>query len=822
MTAEKCGDDDGICLAIMGFSIYNQFILMQHLIPKNMFTFKRLFRYTILTCLILGIALAFGITWLETTLPDVETLKDAHLQSPLRVFSADNKLIEEFGNIRRSAITLNQVPKQLIQATLATEDQRFFEHSGVDFFGLARAAVVLVLTGQKQQGGSTITMQVARNYFLTQKKTYTRKLKEILLAFRIDHAFTKEKVLELYFNKIFYGNHAYGIGAAAKIYYGKNLNELTLPQLAMLAGLPKAPSTMNPLVNPTAAKARRNHVLEAMYEQHYIDKATYLNAAQAPLTAKYHDLKISVHAPYVAEMVRQLMVSQYGDNAYTQGFNVYTTIDSQLQKAASHALSKNLMAYDHRHGYRGPEQNLGSPNLDNLEDWLQTLSAIPDINNLQPAAVLSLDDQSATALLKNGQTITVPWDGLSWARKQIMQDNQEYLGRLPSTASDVLRVGDVVRVMQNDQHEWVLTQIPKAQAAIVVLNPKNGAIEALDGGFNYYKNNFNHATQASRQPGSAFKPFIYSAALAKKLTLATTINDAPVVMSDTGENDLWRPENDTGKFYGPTRLRVALNKSRNLVSIRLLAKIGIPYTINYLTRFGFERDQLPPTLSLALGTANVTPLQLATAYAVFANKGFLVKPYYIDQIVNTKHQTIYRAQPLIASDNTDNSNPLMHGSLAPRVITPQNAYLMTSALQDVIKYGTARRALALRRNDIAGKTGTTNEKKDAWFSGYTPHLVATVWMGFDQPKPLYEYGAQAALPLWIDFIHDALKEQPNTPFVQPEGIVTARIDKRTGLLTSAHDADAMFELFDTDALPSSSASLPKNTDNTTDSDEPLY
>jgi len=757
-----------------------------------------MFKKILLYIIILGIIALLGIigflSVLEMGLPSVRVLKDVHFQEPLRVLTQDGKLMAEFGSIKRLPVTLDQVPKQLIQATLATEDQRFFEHPGIDVLGLGRAAVVLVTTGRKRQGGSTITMQVARNFFLTRKKTYTRKIREILLALKIDHEFSKDKILELYFNKNFYGYHAYGIASAARIYYGKTLQQLTLPQMAMLAGLPKAPSTLNPLANPEAALKRRQHVLRRMLQLHYIDQATYQKAVNTPLTAKYHALKISVNAPYVSEMVRDLMVNQYGKNVYDSGYDVYTTIDSHLQKEAAHALNQNLLAYDKRHGYRGAEENWGTPNLTELNGWIKALKKIRTINQLQPGVVLTLSDEQQTAdvLLKSGEVITLPWSGMKWARKEIIRNKHSFVGHYPKQPSDILKPGDLIRILQTKKQSWQLAQVPQAESAIVALDPQNGAVLALDGGFNYYRSKFNRAIQAQRQPGSSFKPFIYSAALDKGFTLASLINDAPITLANSGDEDsLWRPENYTRRFYGPTRLRIGLIKSRNLVSIRLLQAIGIPYALNYASRFGFNRNQLPASLSLALGTATVSPLEMAAGYAVFANGGYQVKPYFIDHIVDYKHKTVYQANPLIVCKKKQNDAD----NCAPRIITPQNAYLITSALQDVIQNGTGRRALVLKRSDIAGKTGTTNDRMDAWFCGYNHHLVAITWAGFDEKRSLQEYGDTAALPLWINFMRNALKGTPESMMAQPDDIVSVRINPKTGLAANANEKNAIFELF---------------------------
>ncbi|MHB1947271.1 MAG: penicillin-binding protein 1A [Gammaproteobacteria bacterium] len=746
----------------------------------------------------IGIVSAGVFYYIEFELPDIKALNTVQLQVPLQVFTHDGKLIAEYGEKHRIPIPYKQIPKPLIDAVLATEDQRYFQHPGIDIPGLFRASIKLIATGKKQEGGSTITMQVARSFYLTRNKTFGRKLREILLALKINHTLSKEKILELYLNKIFLGARAYGVEAASQVYYGKSLNELSLDQYAMLAGLPKAPSALNPISNPVAAKKRRDHVLARMYELHYIDKKAYETAIAAPMNARFHDLQTQLKAPYVGELVRQQLEQMYGDSIYTDGFNVYTTIDSHLQNSANQALRDKLIAYDQRHGYRGPEQNLGSPDLEHMENWEKTLNHIPLIGGLEPAAVVDMGTQSVTVLRGNGSMVTIPWSGLSWARKQI---NADFLGRIPSKASDILKLGDVIRIMESNQG-WRLAQIPHAEAGIVALNPENGQILALAGGFDFQKSNFNRITNASLQPGSSFKPFIYSAALDKGFTLATVINDAPIVVENPTDNSLWRPQNDEKHFYGPTRIREALIHSRNLVSIRLLDLIGIPYAVSYAQRFGFTPAQLPSSLSLALGTASVTPLQMATAYAAFANGGYRIVPFAIDTIRNTQGQVIYQAKPLIACASCTEMEPTQKdNSYAPRVITPQNAFLITSVLRGVIQHGTATDALSLQRRDLAGKTGTTQNQRDAWFAGYNSDIVAVVWLGFDQPQSLHEYGAKAALPMWMQFMQAALKGKPEHPLEEPLGIVNVRIDPQTGKRAAANDPLAIFEYFVNDHVP---------------------
>lgn len=735
--------------------------------------FLRLIRGLIILALLVSTVVVAGVLYyMEFELPDIDALNTVQLQVPLQIFSHDEKLIATFGEKRRIPIPYDKIPKQLIQAVLATEDQRYYSHSGVDIQGLGRAALQLMLTGRKLQGGSTITMQVARSFYLSRHKTFGRKLREILLAIKIEHRLTKEKILELYLNKVFLGNRAYGVGAAAEVYYGKPLNELNLDQYAMLAGLPKAPSSLNPLADPEAAEKRRNHVLYRMREQGYIDNATYEKAIITPLNASYHDIQNEIRAPYVAELVREQLEQMYGDTIYTDGFKVYTTIESNLQDAANKSVRDQLLAYDQRHGYRGAKENLGVPALDNMEEWETILKKKPVINGLEPAAVVEMTGESITVLRADGNLKVIPWSGLVWARKQI---NADYLGARPKYAGQVAKLGDVIYINKTAQG-YQLAQLPKAEASIVALSPKNGAILAMTGGFDYQVSNFNRITSAQRQPGSSFKPFVYSAALEKGFTLATVINDAPIIIENTSDNSLWRPQNDTHQFYGPTRLRTAIIQSRNLVSIRLLALMGMSYTVDYLKRFGFVPSQLPPGLSLALGTATVTPLQMAQAYAVFANGGLKIVPYAIDSIKNSKNEFVYQAKPLVACTTNCNATD----SPAPRVLSAENAFLITSALHDVIQRGTARRAKNIGRADLSGKTGTTQNQVDAWFAGYNPDIVAVSWVGFDQPQSLHEYGAVAALPVWMQFIESALKGKPESILPQPPGIMNVLIDPATG------------------------------------------
>lgn len=724
-------------------------------------------------------------------LPNVDSLKTVKLQVPLRIYTKDGLLIQEYGEKRRIPLDYKDIPATLVHAILATEDQRYFEHPGVDIMGLGRAAVNIVQTGRKSQGGSTITMQVARNFFLNRKKTFLRKFNEIMLAVKIDRELSKEKILELYLNQIYLGNRAYGVGAAAKIYYGKDINELTIAQLAMIAGLPQAPSAHNPIANPKAAKKRRNHVLQRLYEEEYISKAQYEEATHAPITAKYHGTTIEVNAPYVAEMIRQSLYDHFGADAYTNGYKVYTTIDSKLQTNANALVEEHLLAYDGRHGYRGPVERIGLDQMQSLKLVADRLKNIPDIADLQVVAISEVDSQSASAITANGEVIKIPWAGLSWARPALRKG---WYGNSPTQASQVVKVGDIVYVRKLNG-TYKLSQAPKAEAALVAISPNNGSIEALVGGFNFQKSKFNRVTQSARQPGSSFKPFIFAAALNKGYTLATLVNDAPVVIKDPSQADnLWRPHNVKYQFNGPTRLRQALIRSVNLVSIRILEDIGIDYAIDFASRFGFRKDDLPHSLSLALGSLAVSPIDMTTAYAVFANGGYKVEPYLIDHITDGSDRILLQAKALSVCSECKDFDKKMDAS-APRVISQDVAFLVNDVLRGVMQTGTGSFAKVLNRNDIAGKTGTTNQQVDAWFCGYNPDLVVTTWVGFDSPRPLYEYAARLALPLWVDFMKVALKDKPEHNLPKPDNIVAVDINPKNGLRVSNDQQAAMTEYF---------------------------
>jgi len=768
-------------------------------------------------------ALVAAHLYIAPDLPDIEELRKVQLQVPLKVYSKDGELIAEYGEKRRSPLTFDQLPNTMVLAIVSAEDANFFSHPGVDYRGLLRAGINLLLTGKRKQGGSTITMQVARNFYLTREKTYLRKLYEIFLALRIEEELSKQEILELYLNKIYLGHRSYGVGAAARVYYGKTLDELTLAETAMIAGLPKAPSRFNPLANPPRALIRRNYVLGRMLELEHISEEEHRVASSAPVTAKRYSPDIEVEAPYAAEMVRAEMVKRYGSDAYTGGFRVYTTIDGKAQTAANRALRGAMDAYSERHGYRGPEAQQTLPGEEASRDEL--LAAYSEVGQLQPGLVIGTQEQSADVYLGEDVTVTLPWEGLKWARPY---RNHSRRGPEPKTAADVVTPGDIVRVRQikPDKGEpyWALTQVPKVGGALISLKSDDGAIIALVGGYDYYASKFNRVTQAARQPGSGFKAFIYSAALENGFTPASLINDAPVVFNDPSLEGTWRPENYSGKFFGPTRLRYALTKSRNLVSIRLLRNMGIEAALQHIAKFGFDPEELPHNLSLSLGSANVTPLQMARGYAVLSNGGYLIDPYLIKRI-DQNGETVFEAdpatvckdckqeivtEPSLVGASVSSVEEETQGKIAPRVISEENHFLMYSMMQDVIQAGTATRARALGRNDLAGKTGTTNDQRDAWFNGFNQSIVANVWIGFDDNSRLGrgEVGGRAALPAWIDYMRVVLQGVEDRPPRKPKGMVTVRIDPETGKRAPAGMEQAIFEIFREENVPDEATTAP--------------
>ncbi len=762
------------------------------------------------------LSLSGAFLYLSPSLPSVESLRSIQLQIPLRVYSSDAKLIAEFGEMRRSPIAFADIPKDFISALLSAEDDNFANHYGVDLSSLLRAATQILRSGQIQSGGSTITMQVAKNYFLTSERSFSRKINEILLALQIERELSKDEILELYVNKIYLGHRAYGIEAASQVYYGKPIGELSLAQMAMIAGLPKAPSRYNPLTNPERAKARRDWILGRMHLLGRIDQQHYESALAEPNTASYHMQTPELAAPYVAEMARAEMVGRYGSDAYTEGFNVYTSISSDLQTAANTAVREGLLAYDQRHGYRGPESRL--PGM-TQETWMAELAKQNTLGGLEPAIVTQVEKSGILVLLRNGQEEAITWDSMKWARPFL---NTNSLGPRPQQPADVAQIGDLVRVLRAEDGSLQFSQLPLAQSALISLDPYNGAIRALVGGFSFEQSNYNRAIQAKRQPGSSFKPFVYSAALDSGYTAASLVNDAPIVFQEAGMSEAWRPKNDNNTFLGPIRLREALYRSRNLVSIRLLQALGVDATLDYVSQFGFNKQELPHNLSLALGTANLTPMEIATGWTVFANGGYKTQPYLIERIDDRHGETLYVANPpstpnatravipKIAEHATPDGEtstadqlPATTPAAAPRIIDERTAYIMTSMLQDVIKRGTGRRALALGRDDLAGKTGTTNESKDSWFSGYNGDYVTTVWAGFDQPESLgrNEYGGTVALPIWMRYMGAALKDRPSHLPPEPQGILTLRIDPYSGRAALPGTPDAYFELFKSEDSP---------------------
>jgi penicillin-binding protein 1A len=768
-----------------------------------------------------GTLCAIGITYaiyysVKDRIPTVEELKDIELRIPLRIYTADNLLIGEFGEQRRTPISYAEIPPDLEHAILAAEDTNFYHHPGVDILGLGRAVMQLITTGQIQGGGSTITMQVARNYFLSFEQTFTRKFTEIFISLKMERELSKHDILELYVNKIYLGNRAYGFEAAAQVYYGKNLSELDLAQLAMIAGLPKAPSRFNPVVNPSRALIRRNWILQRMLSLGMVDKDAYQNAVESPITAKNYGVMPDIEAGYIAEMVRSELYNTFGDDLYSTGMTVYTTIDSKRQKAANEAIFNGVLDYDMRHGYRGSlEKRVDLINAP-LEEQEKALQDLGRFKNWQTALVLSTTNTTADVRLSNGQRTTLQWDAIKWARSYINEDAQ---GPYPSKVADVMVPGDIVRLRPDNKLEWLLAQKPSIQSALISLNSKDGAIQALVGGFNFFENKFNRVTQSKRQPGSNFKPFIYASAIDRGYTAASIINDAPVVFNDRNLETAWRPTNDGGKFYGPTRLREALYRSQNIVSVRLLEELGIRPTLNYLSKFGFDPDDLPYNLSLSLGSANLSPLQIAKGYAVFSNGGYQVQPYLINKVIDRNDNVLFQATPATVCvtctplEKTTDNEPQMglfntpEGivslPMAPQVIDPEVNYIVYDMMRDVIKLGTGRRARVLERDDLAGKTGTTNDVRDAWFSGFNGELVTSVWSGFDNSSPLGrgEWGGSVSLPAWIDYMRDALQGTPLSFVNKPSSLVTVRIDPNTGERALPGQSNAIFEIFRKDHVP---------------------
>jgi penicillin-binding protein 1A len=774
-----------------------------------------------------GYALVCSYIYLEPTLPSVAAMKNNELAVPLRVYSNSGDLIAQIGEQRRNPVRFEQIPDIVKNAFIAAEDDQFFEHHGFDWKGILRALFVNATSAGFAQGASTITMQTARSAFFTQDQTVRRKLQEIFVTQRLEHDFTKQEILALYLNVIFFGQRSYGVAAAAETYFGKPLDELTLGEAATLARVPQSPSRFNPITNPAGAAERRAYVLRRMRELGYIDAAAAEAASKEVVRAKAHRALADVEAPYVAEMVRLEIVRRFGAAAQEAGYKVYTTIDGRLQKAANRALRLGLVDYTRRHGWRGATNKVelaGTENTDGLEMLLDEYGSV---GLLQPALVVCVGDKQAQVYVKGLGLAPIEWAGMSWARRR---SNELALGPEPKTAGEILARGDIVYVEREKADAPAeLAQVPEAESALVAIDPNNGAILSLVGGFDYFEGGmYNRVTQARRQPGSGFKPFMYAAALAGEFTPASMILDAPIIMDDPNLEEVWRPENSGGGFRGPMRLREALVLSRNLVSIRLLKELGVRPVIDYVQNFGFAKERLPNNLTLALGSMGATPLEVATGFAVFANGGFRIEPFYIDRIEGPGGQIVYSAEPhtvcaectppvKVVSDAERAKNAEISATVVPptpleasarrtvpadRVISPQVSFLMNDMMKDVITRGTGRRALALGRTDLRGKTGTTNDNLDTWFNGFNDSLVTSVWVGMDDPGPLGEgeEGARTALPIWVEFMREALRGVPEKPRSAPEGIVELKVNALTGGTRDA-DIDPLFEYFRTDKLP---------------------
>lgn len=820
--------------------------------------FKVLLGLFVLAIVIIGVAGFFTYKRLEPNLPDIDALSDVELHVPLSVYTRDAKLIAEFGEKRREQLFIEDTPQVLIDAVIASEDDRFYEHPGVDYQGLIRAGVNLIKTGKKGQGGSTITMQVARNIYLSPEKTYVRKINEILLALKIERQISKASILELYLNIPYLGNRAYGAASAAKVYYGKSVADLDLAEAAMIAGLPKAPSLYNPIVNPERALVRRNYVLRRMLELNKITDAEYDEAKAKPVTAKLHRTASELEAGYVSEMARAQMIAWLGSKAYTGGYKVFTTIDSAHQVAANVALRAALQKYEKRHGLRLPGKATPE-DVESQENIDEILATLPGHGGLTAALVVKTTETTAVAGLQGGKLVEIPWANMAWA-SPVSEDDPEKLAF--SKPGDILKPLDLIYVSEvtaippeepvkkgkpapiQPVLGFALAQMPDVEGAFVSLSPSTGKIVALVGGFDFYRSKFNRVTQASRQPGSNFKPFIYSAALEHGDTAATIYNDTPVVLEDNVLEDEWRPRNYSGRFFGPTRLREALVKSRNIVSIKVLQELGIPKAVRYAKRFNFKAESLPKNLSLALGSGDMTPLDLATGYTVFANGGYSVPARFIEKILDGDGNLVYQAPPVEVCETPELCEQLIkqHGEstavenvaltgdgdaeidepevsaantqapgipetdnviIAPRVIEERNAYIMRSIMREVVERGTATKAKVLGRKDIAGKTGTTNDLFDAWFTGFNSQLVATAWIGYDEQKSLgpKESGGVAALPMWVDYMRSALDGVAQDQEYQPDGISTARIDRKTGKLATPGAKNSFFEYFREEHIP---------------------
>lgn len=817
-----------------------------------------------LVCIILGVGTVFGLyLYVKPELPDVATLHEIKLQTPMQIYSQDEKLIAQYGEKRRIPVNLDEIPHQLIQAIIATEDSRFYEHPGIDPIGIARAIFTAASSGHLRQGASTITQQLARNFFLTRERKLMRKVKEAFIAIHIESLLTKDEILELYLNKIYLGYRSYGVAAAAKVYFGKTLSELSLSEMALIAGLPKAPSTMNPIYSLKRATSRRNVVLKRMLDMQFISKQEYDAAKKEQLVAKYHEANIELSAPYVAEMVRKWMIDNYGEDAYTSGVKIYTSLNSTQQIAAEQAVINNLFNYDMRHGYRGVtaslwQKNSSSWSIEKIQKYLKTLASY---NVLQPAVVTNAFAKSIKVIVKNqAQPTIIDWNGIKWARRYKTDKLQ---GHAIKSAKDILHNGDLIWVRKVAKDKWVLSQLPLANTGFVAIDPFNGAIKSLVGGFNFYHSKFNRVTMSVRQVGSNIKPFLYAAGLNSGMTLATMINDAPIIKWDPYQETAWRPKNSPPKYLGPTRFRVGLAQSKNVMSIRILRTVGLDKTVNFMTRFGFKPSELPRVESIALGATSLTPLQIARGYSVFANGGYLIKPFLVSKITTPKGEILFEHKPLTACtencteiennfkqqnaiykqenfaarNKIDAESPVYSNDpqakyierfnaiqgFAPKVMSNDNVFLVKELLSSNIWgggnwskgtgwNGTGWRARVLKRHDIGGKTGTTNDAKDAWYSGISPNLVATVWVGFDDGSHILgktdfnsnlgryqvngnEAGAKTAEPAWIDFMKIALADTPEHEKIVPNNIIEVKIDPKNGLLTKDDNPDAIKEYF---------------------------
>ena len=813
--------------------------------PNNNTGHRSKLRYARVLIVLLGLGLVATIGtiagviganyYVTPALPAAETIRDIPLQIPLRIFSRDGLLIEEIGQRRRVLIRYDDVPEHVVNAFIAAEDRRFWVHSGIDYRGIMRAMFQLLTTGDIASGGSTLTQQLARDYFLNLDQTVDRKFKEAALAVRIEKEFSKETIMELFLNKMFFGQRAYGVSAAAQVFFNKQLKDLSIAEAATLAGVLPAPSNYNPVRNAVSATNRRGYVLGRMHSLGFISDAEYEAAMDTAMVSKLHGTDKELQADYVAEMVRREMLTRYGESTYTAGYQVVTSLDSRMQAAADYSLRNGLLEFTRRRGYRGPILNMELPaNLlvTNFADWpaeiLQTLDQYAPGGLLVALVTQTNEDNSADIVFKNGDTGNLPWAGMNWAKPFIDRASS---GPAPESVSDVLVVGDFIFVMPATAGIWALAQVPDAQGAVVSIDPQDGAITSLAGGFDFATSKFNRVTQAYRQPGSSFKPFIYSAALEHGNTPATVVLDAPVVINSSELEKVWRPINYSGRFYGPTRMREALVRSMNLVSVRLLLfETGIGNAVRHISKFGFSEAALPRNGSLALGGGAASPLDMAQGYATIANGGFALKPYVIDAIYGPEGETLYRATPLVVcprcdveAENEYALEPYEEMTLeemadvalsyqpdaatapelfenvnaATRTVSAQNTYLIQDMMRDVIRRGTGRRARVLGRSDLSGKTGTSNDRRDAWFGGFNGDLASIVWVGYDDDSPLGpgEEGSRTALPIWIEFARIALQGAPNHQLPMPDGIVNRRINRVDGCPARAGQANTMFEIF---------------------------